>query len=248
MMEIPAGTMAIIQTNTGGWDYVPYNSQAVLNLLNLQSADQILAPGELYALTEGQVNSESFPAKMEDGIGTNSQLFRAAPFVLRGSYRFTLPNKPDLTSVGFNGYSWTTDELGNPLLIAEPLSVKIEGLSDNTPRDYGSTLKPDGTIDFVRSSSFQPQLWNDETGTPFTSFEDFINYVSQNPDNPIVGYILGTVPDPNMTGPGKPPILYDRGAFDPDANYDNTFDYPQVSNAFSFAGFYLPEDFGNSEN
>jgi len=249
MMEIPAGTMAIIQTDTGGWEYVPYNSQAVLNLLNLQSADQILAPGELNLQTQGVINSESFPAKMVDGIGTNSQLFRATPFVLRGSYRFVFPNKPDLTSVGFNGYSWTTDSAGNPLLIAEAISMKIEGLSDNTTRDYGSTLNPDGSIDFIRSGSFQPQLWKDAAGTPFSSFEDFINYVSQNPDNPIVGYLLGTVPDSSMTGLGQAHLKFDSGSFDTNKEvYNNTLQYPTISNAIPFAGFYLPEDFGNSEN
>lgn len=248
MMEIPAGTMALVQTDAAGWQYVPYNSSAVLNLLNLTSADQILAPGEMNQLTQGVLNTETIPARLDSGIGTNRQLFRVAPFIIRGEYRWVLPNKPDLTSVGIVGYTWSTDQSGNPLLIAEQISVTLEGISQQTTRDYASGVNPDGSISFTRSGAFPAHLWKDGNGAPFNTFEEFIAYCSANPDSPVIAYMLGTAPDPSMTGLGQAHLRFDTGSFDPNANYQNTLQFPAASSAISFAGMYVPQDPTQGEN
>lgn len=97
------------------------------------------------------------------------------------------------------------------------------------------------SFNFTRSSGFPAGLWHDGEGNPFTSFEEAFAYFSQNPDDPTIAYLLGTVPS-GSSGLGVAISQFDSGTIDLNGNYQSSFDYPNFADVVSYAGMYLPQE------
>ena len=234
--EMPQNVIIHDQANKS-WEVVPFGS-ARMNQMNPHGV-RILTPDEFYQMQKPYINGAMTTAYIEDvrdRIGTNNVIGEITAFVPLAAYSYYISHH-DYTFYGMVGYTYTLDSDRNLVLLIASGPLQSDEGHNLDYRHYASS--PDAPL---QRRTTLPTAWG-------PTVEEFVERLTDDPDNPEMVLLFGTNTGVYYSGEGEAPRIFDEaargeGGFDlSEITYTELGKY-RFSGPIAFSGIMLTKPLG----
>lgn len=234
--EMPQNVIIHDQANKS-WEVVPFGS-ARMNQMNPHGV-RILTPDEFYQMQKPYINgamTTAYIADVKDRIGTNNVIGEITAFVPLDAYSYYI-SRHDYTFYGMVGYTYTRDSDGNLVLLIAGGPLQSDEGHNLDYRHYANS--PDAPL---QRRTTLPTAWG-------PTVEEFVERLTDDPDNPEMVLLFGTNTGVYYSGEGEAPRIFDgaargAGGFDlSEITYTELGKY-RFSGPIAFSGIMLTKPLG----